>query len=181
MPVFDDLVPIEAGDAERRLLAAIRAAAATIPAALPSLTWDPDRCPIEWLPVLAEAAGVPCLRADGTTELTPMIIRLGLRVAREAGTHQAVLSLLAAGGAVGATVTEPPVESFRELKIVIQNAAALDIELACLVEWLHAAARRSVKLSVVAHSGISASLSLQAVFAGAVVAVVPTGRLHEAL
>ena len=179
MPVFDDLVPLEAGDAERRLVAAIRAAAAAIPVNLPAQTWDPDRCPAAWLPVLADGVGIPCLDAAGRIVITPEIVRLGLALQREAGTQAGFTRLLAAAAAV-ATYTEGP--AYRTARVVIRNPGALAIEVTCLVEWMQRHVRReSVHLEVVLDPGIEPRLALQVSIDANVVIVGPMGRLLEVL
>lgn len=105
------LLPPNATILERVIEQVIAARQASISTALRSL-WDPDLCPVDFLPFLAWQFSVDRWNPDWPVAVKRSVVRSSVSVHRIKGTRKAVSDVIAALGAVGEIVewweTDPP-------------------------------------------------------------------------
>lgn len=148
------LAPEIAGEVERRFDALASARAGQIPVDLPAGLWDPDRCPGEWLGVLAWAMGIDLWSEEWDEARRRAVLRAAMALRREQGTEAGVRRVLDAIGAIY-DYREPA--SYRAEVEVWNSADLLLSDLADVRRRIERAKRAAVALTVTMAAGQSAA------------------------
>ena len=137
--------PDTAGSAERRFDALAADRLSDLPAELAADLWDPARCPVEWLPRLAQTFQVPIFSADWDVDEQRRVIAETLTTRRAGGTVAGLTAVLDAAGAI---------YDYRELdaaytaEIDILNAGQTSLPTAQIATILQRTKRAAVRLTV---------------------------------
>lgn len=165
--------PDTASEPERRLDAAAEARL-DVPADLAALVWDPARCPVEWLPRLAQVFRVPVFSVDWDVADQRRAITESLVGRRRGGTVAALRAILDAAGAVY-DYTEGPAPYTATVDIL--NAGATTLPTPQIAAILQLQKRAAVKLAINQLAGLDLAIALQAGLDAAVVAPLLEGEL----
>ena len=139
-------LPNTSSPPEQRLDAAMRAFTARIPSTLATAMWDPDRCPVEWLPRLAKIFQVPVYSVEWDVADQRRVIAGHLTARQHAGTVAGIVAILDAGGAL--YEYREPADRPYEAEVDILNAGATTLSTAQLAEILQRTKRAAVKLTI---------------------------------
>ena len=166
--------PSTASDPERRLDAGAEARLAAIPADLAASAWSPARCPVEWLPRLAQVFQVPVFSVDWDVADQRRVIAESLTGRRLGGTVAGLRAILDAAGAVY-DYTEGPAPHTATVDIL--NAGATTLATSQIAAILQRQKRAAVKLTVNQLVGLDLTLPVQTGLDAAVVAPLLEGEL----
>ena len=137
--------PDTTGSAERRLDALAGERLAELPAELAERIWDPDRCPVEWLPRLAQTFQVPIYSADWDVDEQRRVIAESIEARRLGGTVAGLTAVLDAAAAVyDYRETDEPYTA----EIDLLNAGQTSLPTPQIVAILKRQKRAAVKLTV---------------------------------
>ena len=165
--------PTTASELERRLDAAAEARL-DVPADLAGSVWDPARCPVEWLPRLAQVFQVPVFSVDWDVADPRRVIEESLVGRRLGGTVAGIEAILEAGGAVY-DYTEGPAPF--TATVDIRNAGATTLPTSQIAAILQRQKRASVKLTVNQLAGLDLQIPVRTGLGAAVVAAGLEGGL----
>ena len=165
--------PAAASDLERRLDAAAEARL-DVPADLAGSAWDPELCPVEWLPRLAQVFQVPVFSADWDVSDQRRVIAESLVGRRLGGTVAGIRAILDAGGAVY-DYSEGPAPYTATVDIL--NAGSTTLSTSQIAAILQRQKRAAVKLTVNQLVGLDLGLRVETGLGAAVVAPLLEGGL----
>lgn len=165
--------PATASAPERRL-DAVAEARLDVPVGLAASVWDPARCPIEWLPRLAQVFQVPVFSADWDVADQRRVIEESLVGRRLGGTVAGIRAILDAGGAAY-NYTEGPAPYTAAVDIL--NADATTLSTSQIAAILQRQKRAAVRLTVNQFTGLNLDILARTGLGAAVVAPLLEGEL----